>query len=95
MYKIKVKEEYGELKKDYTGCVEMRISDSGCISATFYTGETRVYKMCEGEEVIQHPMTDAEILATEGLGDWYLEQKAEHEAQQAAAEKVPTTAPVH
>ena len=83
MYKVIVTDEFNDQAKDYTGCIEMRISDSGCISCTFYTGETRVYKLGAGEEAYQVPLTDEEILATDGLGDWYREQLAIAEANTA------------
>jgi len=59
---------------EYKGCIALRLSDMGLVSAEFYDGSQKVYKMFEGEEVVKTPMTEEEILATPGLGDYYREQ---------------------
>jgi len=59
---------------EYKGCIAFRLSDMGLVSAEFYDGSQKVYKMFEGEEVVKTPMTEEEILATPGLGDYYREQ---------------------
>ena len=69
--------------KDYTGCVQLRISDTGVVSADFFDGRSEVYKMCGGDSLTRIPLTDEEILAMEGLGEWYSEQKELHKEQVA------------
>lgn len=94
MYKVSITRENWEYDgnthnrkedtvKDYTGCVQLRISDTGVVSADFFDGRSEVYKMFEGDSLTRVPLTDEEILAMEGLGEWYSEQKALHKEKVA------------
>jgi len=87
MYKVNVVThnwaEVGVVVFSADGCIELRISDSGCISATFYDGVSKVYKMRAGDTLTRVQMTDDEIYATDGLGDWYRDQVAQLDAKAA------------
>jgi hypothetical protein len=74
MYKVKVEDKNYDTVADYTGCVQLRISDSGTISAEFYDGSQKVYRMEGGDQVVKAPMAEQEVLDTPGLGDWYRDQ---------------------
>jgi len=78
MYNVIIKRAIGitnaQPVAEYKGCIAFRLSDMGLVSAEFYDGSQKVYKMFEGEEVVKTPMTEEEILATPGLGDYYQEQ---------------------
>lgn len=71
MYKVVVSDKNYETVADYTGCIQLRISDSGTLSAEFHDGSQKIYRMQEGDEVRKTLMTDEEILSTPKLGEWY------------------------
>ena len=79
MYKVTVQDKNYDTIADYTGCISFRISDSGVISTEFCTGENKLYRMQEGDEVCKTPMTDEEIFATPKLGEWYKQALADQE----------------
>ena len=68
----------------YDGCVQLRISEGGLISADFYDGSAKLYKLCDGEEVVKSPMTDEEIYAIPGLSEWYADAVVKAEAKKEA-----------
>lgn len=81
MYKISIVNNNVETH-NYDGCVSMRVSDHGVVSCDFYEGTTKLYKMGDGDELVRFPMTEEEVMMTEGLGEWYEDQvqKAQLEA---------------
>jgi hypothetical protein len=74
MYKVEIQDKNYDTVADYSGCVQLRISDSGVISAEFYDGSQKVYRMQGGDQVDKSPMSEEAVLATPGLGDWYRDQ---------------------
>jgi hypothetical protein len=100
MYHVIVTEKYflaetddaRNVVADYSGCINMRISDSGVISVDFYDGSNKVYRMQEGDELIKTPMEEQEVIDTPGLGEWYQDQVTKISQQEALELVTPDVA---
>jgi hypothetical protein len=88
MYKVIISDKNFDTVADYTGCVQLRISDSGVIDAVFYDGSQEVFRLGDGYNVKKSNMTDEEILSTSGLGEWYTDQ-VEKEALKQGQPSLP------
>jgi hypothetical protein len=95
MYKVIVSDKNYDTVADYTGCVQLRISDSGTISAEFYDGSQTVYRMLGGDSVDKQPLTEEEVYATPGLGDWYKAQVEKQELESKLKKGADTPAPMN
>jgi hypothetical protein len=78
-----------KVSEEYVGVIRQDVSPMGVIGIQLYTGVQHVFDLSSFYKLECEPMTDEEILATEGLGEWYQEQidNAEEAAVQSAPEE--------
>ena len=79
------------LVEEFVGTVRSDVSPMGVIAVQDYLGVQVVVSLSDYSRLETSPMTEEEILAAPGLGEWYQDQidKAEQQATANVPEDVP------